>query len=291
MKRRLFKLVLFLLLGAVVNVAVAWGCAAWLRIGSESYGFAVLFSTNPSDDWAWDTIVYKRVGAIRIRSSSISTGLFEYFRSMLGADVSRKELELAIKEITAPSGNSAEVKAHLPSWSRANDPPQTVLNPDYPIEDARGWPFLAMRCSINDFTIRLRMGDPKNIALQDPSLTAEVYEVQDDRVVVKSKGGKILGAIMLAEGDAVRNGILLPVNINMYTVYDIRALPLRPIWPGFAINTIFYAAILWLLTLGPFTARRMIRRKRGQCIKCGYDLRGTSEGGCPECGWRREVEA
>lgn len=24
-----------------------------------------------------------------------------------------------------------------------------------------------------------------------------------------------------------------------------RCLPLRPVWPGFAINTLFYAAILW----------------------------------------------
>ena len=71
---------------------------------------------------------------------------------------------------------------------------------------------------------------------------------------------------------------------------QIQFLPLHPIWPGFAINTIFYAVILWLLTLGPFTARRMIRRKRGRCIKCGYDLRGNfgGGGGCPECGWRRE---
>jgi hypothetical protein len=65
-------------------------------------------------------------------------------------------------------------------------------------------------------------------------------------------------------------------------------LPLRPIWTGFAVNTIFYATILWLLTLGPFTARRMIRRKRGRCLKCGYDLRGNLSPGCPECGWRRE---
>ncbi|MEE9128701.1 MAG: hypothetical protein V3T84_01690 [Phycisphaerales bacterium] len=65
------------------------------------------------------------------------------------------------------------------------------------------------------------------------------------------------------------------------------ALPLAPIWPGFAINTIFYAAviaILWLLTFGPFTARRIIRRRRGQCIKCGYDLRGAEHEVCPECG-------
>ena len=59
-----------------------------------------------------------------------------------------------------------------------------------------------------------------------------------------------------------------------------------PIWHGVIVNTIFYAAILWMLTLGPFTARRMVRRKRGRCIKCGYDLRGTSGGGgvCSECG-------
>ena len=66
-------------------------------------------------------------------------------------------------------------------------------------------------------------------------------------------------------------------------------LPYIPIWPGFAVNTIFYAVILWMLTLGPITARRMIRRKRGHCIKCGYDLRGDFSSGCPECGWRREA--
>ncbi len=65
-------------------------------------------------------------------------------------------------------------------------------------------------------------------------------------------------------------------------------LPVHVLWPGLVINTIFYAALLWLITLGQFTARRMIRVKRGLCLKCGYDLRGTSGGGCPECGWRRD---
>ncbi len=59
-----------------------------------------------------------------------------------------------------------------------------------------------------------------------------------------------------------------------------------PIWPGFAINTALYAAILWLLRFGPGTARRMIRRKRGRCINCGYDLRGAEHEVCPECGAR-----
>ena len=67
-------------------------------------------------------------------------------------------------------------------------------------------------------------------------------------------------------------------------------LPIKPIWFGFAVNTIFYAVMVWLLALGPFAARRVIRSKRGCCIRCGYDLRGSSGGGgevCPECGWRR----
>jgi hypothetical protein len=64
-------------------------------------------------------------------------------------------------------------------------------------------------------------------------------------------------------------------------------LPLRPIPSGFAVNTLFYAAILWLLIGGPFVLRRLIRRQRGRCPKCGYDLRHALSGGCPECGWNR----
>ena len=69
-----------------------------------------------------------------------------------------------------------------------------------------------------------------------------------------------------------------------WLVRQDESLPLRPLWPGFAINTVFYATILWLLTLAPFTARRMIRRKRGHCIKCGYDLSHAEHKVCPECG-------
>jgi hypothetical protein len=65
-------------------------------------------------------------------------------------------------------------------------------------------------------------------------------------------------------------------------------LPLHPLWPGFAINTIFYAAIVWFLSFAPGAIRRRIggvRRKRGQCAACGYSLQGTPDiEMCPECG-------
>ena len=59
-------------------------------------------------------------------------------------------------------------------------------------------------------------------------------------------------------------------------------LPLRRIWPGFAINTVFYAMILWLLFAAPFALRRRIRIRRGLCPVCGYPV-GESDI-CTECG-------
>ncbi|TVQ58055.1 MAG: hypothetical protein EA377_00400 [Phycisphaerales bacterium] len=62
----------------------------------------------------------------------------------------------------------------------------------------------------------------------------------------------------------------------------VDCLPLRPIFPGFAINTLFYALLLWLLLFAPFAARRMIRCRRGLCAKCAYPV-GVSPV-CTECG-------
>ncbi len=64
--------------------------------------------------------------------------------------------------------------------------------------------------------------------------------------------------------------------------------PNRVIWSGMIVNEVFYGSVIALSFVGWIQARRAIRRKRGQCTKCGYDLRGDFSAGCPECGWRRE---
>jgi hypothetical protein len=61
-----------------------------------------------------------------------------------------------------------------------------------------------------------------------------------------------------------------------------KVLPLIPIWPGFAINTIFYAAILWMVFAVPRYIKRRRRIKRGLCARCAYPI-GTAEN-CTECG-------
>lgn len=66
---------------------------------------------------------------------------------------------------------------------------------------------------------------------------------------------------------------------------DAVVLPLRPLWPGFALNTCFYAFLAWSLIRAPRTLRRWRRRRAGRCIACGYDLKGLAEDApCPECG-------
>lgn len=64
--------------------------------------------------------------------------------------------------------------------------------------------------------------------------------------------------------------------------YDGGYLPTSPLWRGMVINTLFYAAMVWMLIRGPFEAQRRWREWNGRCGACGYP-RGTSSV-CTECG-------
>ena len=94
-------------------------------------------------------------------------------------------------------------------------------------------------------------------------------------------------------GDAMDGIDVTPRSISQIQDEVSFFIWLKPRLPGFAINTVFYAALLWLLFAAPFALRRRRRIKRGLCPKCGYDLRGRRGSGgvgrpesaaCPECG-------
>ncbi|UYV12611.1 MAG: hypothetical protein NCW75_15125 [Phycisphaera sp.] len=68
---------------------------------------------------------------------------------------------------------------------------------------------------------------------------------------------------------------------------DRFALPLLPLWPGFLLNTLFYAVLTFALVRTPRVLRRALRRRRGRCVGCGYDRDGLdTDAACPECGAR-----
>ncbi|MCH8316684.1 MAG: hypothetical protein IIA64_11990 [Planctomycetes bacterium] len=224
MKRRLGKLVVFLLLGAIINVAVAWGilaATAWFHFidyPEQQMG------AWPPDRPEWEVELLSYAGHASLVSDDYVNGYTDY-------------------QLYRP------IRAWLPSWALCRSETPAVVNPPHSgalVEHATGWPLLALHSRYR-WTIGTNPRWMDRVDLIGPGI-----------VVSTSRQYRVAG---------------LPF-----------VLPLRPIWLGFAINTIFYAALLWLLTLGPFTARRMIRRKRGRCLKCGYDLRGADHEACPECG-------
>lgn len=84
-------------------------------------------------------------------------------------------------------------------------------------------------------------------------------------------------------GDRYRGAILLG-NSGKYG-----RIPASPIWPGLLLDTAFYGAV-WLILLFIPGSRRRLRRRRGHCPRCGYDLKHDLASGCPECGWNRAVQ-
>ena len=225
MKRRLFNLVLFLFLGAVVNVAVAWGSSVLIGF-EETINDIRAHRSTPVGSWNIET--FHRFSAFRVE--------WARYRKLTPNNYF--------------SGGPLPENL-VPIWIKYDPKLNENRKFEFWAAEARGWPLLILW-----------------------SKTAIWYKALDGtRHHLPTESGIELSLSPFKGGMAI-----IP-----------KVLPLRPIWPGFAINTIFYAAILWLLSLGPFTARRMIRRKRGHCIKCGYDLRGNSgdSGGdvCPECGF------
>lgn len=70
-----------------------------------------------------------------------------------------------------------------------------------------------------------------------------------------------------------------------YGTATTSTLPLLPLWPNFALDTLFFA-LAWLpLIFLPGALRRALRRHRGQCPNCADDLSATpATSPCPECG-------
>jgi hypothetical protein len=73
-------------------------------------------------------------------------------------------------------------------------------------------------------------------------------------------------------------GVRLPNAGPLYRQY----LPTRLLWPGFTVNTFFYAAILYSVVCGLLHLRRYVRARRGLCPACAHPMGESAT--CTECG-------
>ena len=210
--RTLLVFPLFIMAGAIVNVAVAWGCATisdWPEPGEKW--------THWSTAAAWPNSVSAHWPA--------------------GPEVTR--LHGALSTITR------HIKAVYPESEKDLKYGHFMIDRyDF------GWPLRTLGCELWWET---GMPGTGSVGMQ---------------------GTGSVGTYPEGNRGAWRPGFATNRKFNV--------IPLLPIWPGFAINTIFYAAMLWMLFAAPGYVRRRIRVRRGQCPACAYPV-GASDV-CTECG-------
>ncbi len=230
MRRRVLILAAFLLAGAVVNVAVAWGCAMWTireRGGASFFVFREIM-THPTLATLADHQWLKESGW----KPRLEDGDFVWkaaSREISGFGLRRKAFFLCPDVNPGQRGTFAAV-----------------------VQDRSRWPL--------------------------PALHGELWLLEIDNYPNVGPRWFFESRFAIAK---------VRVFNSWYgsMIKDDRLLAYLPVWPGFVINALFYAAILWLLTIGPFFAlRRLIRHRRGLCLACGYDLRHAEHEACPECG-------
>lgn len=143
-------------------------------------------------------------------------------------------------------------------------------------------------------------GDPSELvprwgALPIPKNAIDFAQAEHDTRIIDGRGWPMrsmwLEYEMASDGvlwDA--SGALVGIDLGWRHKSDWLpvALPVRPIWNGFIANTILYGVLLWLVATGAVALRRVIRRTRGHCPHCGYNLRASLSEGCPECGCGRK---
>jgi hypothetical protein len=224
MRRRAIRILVFLLLGAIVNVAVAWGLA--MQTHSPGYDSAI----ERYESGRWQVRIQRHPGSLR---RTFMSNIDEWMW--------------------------LEPSSHERQAATAVDPPRYTQfagvslrsnGVQDPFEQINGWPQWSMR-----------------------GFGVIIYDVNGRNLITGTEGGGLMFVKAPEQASSAS-----------YRIGGI--LPLLPIWPGFAINTVFYAAVLWMLFVAPFALRRWRRIRRGLCPKCGYDLRGaaTDSAACPECG-------
>ncbi len=264
-RTRLVVIAVCLLLGAVANAAVTWWRAATAEFHKQASFFVA--DRSGASSVPFFVLVHRRSGVGLDQVAYPPTDAMEWQRAGLEVQDSRPG---------------------LPRWAVWPREPvdKTVLYV------AAGWPLKAVVCHrVGEHRRRERHPGTRCATglLQRSALRgATAYGAARMTVPLPAR----MTVPLPRRPDRTESGWRLPlVYYQQSALIDpaisvswrslSRVLPLRPLPLGIAINTLFYAAILWLLMCGPFVLRRFWRVEQGFCPKCRYPIGKSSV--CTEC--------
>lgn len=146
--------------------------------------------------------------------------------------------------------------------------------------------------TLTDLTNAVRTAEPRN---------ADCYRMSASFLMDCSSVGWPLRAVRLLSINKFSGGISDPMITKSGNILGVswnipNDLPIKPIWPGFLINTSLYT-LAWLIAIEVLSRAirkyQCVRRlQRGLCVNCRYDLKGTPvDVPCPECGATHEGSA
>lgn len=235
MKRCALTLGLLLLLGAVINVAVAWWCA--LQIDPFQSGNPA--STNLSPYWNTrderhirepDGLLTLRV--VQSRGALTIESIRGQADEAIFAPSEWRDLSHCCARLRLPTAEYAAGQAWM----------------EYRRLQVRGWPMLSMCCE-----------EQQHLLMKNAT-----WVTRPGRLGIQ---------------------LWLPPWQGGFRKEIPKMIPLEPVWPGFVVNTALFAGAMWAsrqMFGAPLAIRRRKRRKRGQCVACGYPI-GLSPV-CTECG-------
>lgn len=290
-RRVLARVVVLLALGFVVNVLVAWGIAFnpsnALANSSESMRFTFRETNSASNPLPLNT------RPTTYLSMAAHAGPGEWFAVVDALHISFRQDSASNPEMcpgcTRPTSHSGVVALER-SWRWALVLPYLWFDHRCNTADPRfrasrsvravGWPFPA-------FILALQ-GEIAGADVLRADLLLITSQVSPGFAAIETRGTR---SVRLAvPGDrALRGGVTIQPTSGGISRVRTASLPLRPIPVGAAINTLLYAALLALVWMALRATRRLIRRRRGRCVHCGYDLKHEYASGCSECGWNKPV--
>ena len=254
--RALVRCTAWLAIGLVITVAVSWGLAAWM----------------PQKNWREQVIQNAWLDTAAQRGV-LSMQRFDAFGSTRRCSI--VEIPTSSGHLTTGGLHSAIDQINLPQparrWRERND-------------GAFGWPQwgrLALEME--------RCWTPE--LLEGPS-RIDVWQWHDTQLGGEHATGWPVLALWYSittysDGKAnvqIPGGLsLMPKTWTPRSGHHlVRALPYRPIWPGLAINSVFWGAAAFAVVHGPRTVRAALRRRRGLCPACAYPVGASPV--CTECG-------